>query len=199
MCVAEYFHISFDEAVILRHEKLPGFSTTLEWLRHEGLTDTEKYFAAVHPKNETEELPFDPDLRPLLQTIPLPKIILTNAPREHAERVLDKLNVADLFDSICDIRDCKLNGKPYPEAFHTALKMCGGTIDDSVFLDDQTKYTDGFAALGGTAVLVGNKPGWSLEKTASAVTAEVPPHPGRTLKISSIYILPSLLKQLSNL
>lgn len=197
-CVAEFFHISYDEAVSLRAQKLPGFSTTLEWLRHEGLTDPERYFSQVHPQNEADELPPDPALRPFLESIDLPKSILTNAPREHAERVLAKLNVTDLFTSICDIRDCNLNGKPYEGAYRTALEKCSGTIDDSIFFDDQYKYTDGYESLGGTAVIVGTANGAHLNSSASsALTAksDKAAHRGRTLRIATIYDIPSLLKQ----
>jgi|WetSurMetagenome_2_1015567.scaffolds.fasta_scaffold182875_2 putative hydrolase of the HAD superfamily len=198
-CVADFFHINYDEAVALRAEKLPEFSTTLEWLRSEGLTDTERYFSEVHPVYEADELPFDAGLRPLLISIKQPKYILTNAPREHADRVLEKLNVADLFSGICDIRDCNLQGKPYPYAYRHALEMSGSTIDKTLFLDDQYKYTDGWEALGGTAALVGKQNGVHLCRPAVAVAFEEPPHPGRTLCIDSVYSLPSLLKQLERL
>lgn len=195
-CVAAYFHVSYDEAVKIRAEKIQNFSTTLEWLRSEGLTDVEGYFASVHPPYEADEIDANPALRPFLEAIALPKIILTNAPSEHAERVLEKLNVRDLFDEICDIRSSGLLGKPYPQAFFRALEKCGGTIDDTIFLDDMQKYTDGFAALGGTAVLVGNSPGRPLNPEAGAVTKEHPPHPGKTLHITDIYALQKLLSTL---
>jgi putative hydrolase of the HAD superfamily len=197
-CVAEFFNISYDEAVILRKQKLPGFSTTLEWLRHEGFTDTEYYFKQVHPENEADELPADPNLRPLLASINISKSILTNSPKEHADRVLTKLNVSDLFTNVCDIRNCGLNGKPYAGAYRKALEICNGTIDDTIFFDDQYKYTDGYEALGGTAVIVGTENGPHLHQdmTADGKSEEKqPPHPGRTLHMPDIYALPTLLKQ----
>ena len=78
---------------------------------------------------------------------------------EHAERVLKKLNVIDLFDDICDLRKCNLMGKPSEYSFTKALQMCGGTLEDTVFFDDLYKYTDGYRALGGTVVVVGDNPG----------------------------------------
>ena len=197
-CVAEYFHITYDQAVQLRAQKLPGYSTTLEWLRHEGLSDTERYFAEVHPDNEADELPPDPTLRALLASVDLPKSILTNAPREHADRVLSKLNIADLFDSICDIRDCDLNGKPYPSAYRKALSMCGGSVEDTLFFDDQYKYTDGYTALGGTAVIVGDKNGVHLSPAAAAAHYPSDAVPsGRLLRMNSIHDLSGLLKQVA--
>ncbi len=198
-CVADFFSVTFAEAVQLRAKNIAHFSTTLEWLRHEGLTDVEGFFAAVHPEDEADELPYEPKLRAFLQSIPLPKSVFTNAPREHAERVLAKLNVRDLFENVIDIRDSALKGKPYPEAFYHALERCGGTITDTLFFDDMQKYTDGFEAIGGTAALVGNKNGKPLHKTAAAVLQQSPVPGGRTLRINSIYDAPALLHSLQGL
>ncbi len=194
--VADFFAVDLDKAAELRNNHLPKFSTTLEWLRSEGLTDTEGYFKKVHPENEADELPFDGNLRPFLQSLSQKKIVLTNSPREHADRVLKKLNISDLFDGVVDIRACSLLGKPYPGSYQKALQMCGGSIEDSIFLDDQQKYTDGFSALGGTAVLVGSRNGRPLAPDSDALKGECSLKCGRTLKIDSVYMLPDLLNKL---
>lgn len=194
--VADFLGMDLDAASELRHKNVPYYSTTLEWLRSRGLTDVEGYFAKVHPDNEADELAFDKDLRSFLQSIEQKKIVLTNAPREHADRVLEKLKIADLFSAVVDIRACGLLGKPYANSYKIALEKCGGTIDDTIFLDDQYKYTDGFEALGGTALLVGNKNGARLNPESAAYNKDVPPHPGRTIKIESVYDLPRILPTL---
>ncbi len=194
--VADFLGMDLDAASELRHKNVPYYSTTLEWLRSRGLTDVEGYFAKVHPDNEADELAYDKDLRSFLQSIEQKKIVLTNAPREHADRVLEKLKIADLFSAVVDIRACGLLGKPYANSYKIALEKCGGTIDDTIFLDDQYKYTDGFEALGGTALLVGNKNGAHLNPESAAYNKDVPPHPGRTIKIESVYDLPKILSAL---
>lgn len=194
--VADFLGMDLDAASELRHKNVPYYSTTLEWLRNRGLTDVEGYFAKVHPDNEADELAYDKDLRSFLQSIEQKKIVLTNAPREHADRVLEKLKIADLFSAVVDIRACGLLGKPYANSYKIALEKCGGTIDDTIFLDDQYKYTDGFEALGGTALLVGNKNGAHLNPESAAYNKDVPPHPGRTIKIESVYDLPKILSAL---
>lgn len=194
--VAEFLGVSLEEAARIRKEKVVRFSTTLEWLRSEGLTDVEGYFAKVHPQNEADELPFDEKIRSFLQSLEQEKMVFTNAPREHAERVLSKLKISDLFSHVIDIRDCGLRGKPYASSYRMALQKCGGTIDDTIFLDDQYKYTDGFVSLGGTALLVGNKNGSHLSPDSEAFNKEPPPHSGRTIKIASVYDLPKILPSL---
>lgn len=194
--VVDFLGMDLEAATELRHKNVPYYSTTLEWLRSRGLTDVEGYFAKVHPDNEADELAYDKDLRSFLQSIEQKKIVLTNAPREHADRVLEKLKIADLFCAVVDIRACGLLGKPYANSYKIALQKCGGTIDDTIFLDDQYKYTDGFEALGGTALLVGNKNGARLNPESAAYNKDVPPHPGRTIKIESVYDLPKILSAL---
>ena len=195
--VADFFGVDMDEAVSLRKKNLPRFSTTLEWLRSEGLSDVEAYFKKVHPDNEADELMPDPNLRPFLESIAQNKIVLTNAPREHADRVLLKLGVADLFPAVVDIRDCGLRGKPYAASYELALRKIGGGIDDTIFLDDQYKYTDGFEAIGGTALLVGNKNGTHLSPDSAVLRGQAkPPRPGRTVRIDSVYDLPKALDEL---
>ena len=194
--VVDFLGTDLEAATELRHKNVPYYSTTLEWLRSRGLTDVEGYFAKVHPDNEADELAYDKDLRSFLQSIEQKKIVLTNAPREHADRVLEKLKIADLFSAVVDIRACGLLGKPYANSYKIALEKCGGTIDDTIFLDDQYKYTDGFEALGGTALLVGNKNGARLNPESAAYNKDVPPHPGRTIKIESVYDLPKILSAL---
>ncbi len=196
-CVMKFFNCSKEEAIKIRKSKIQNFSTTLEWLESEGLKDVEGFISYVHPANEADEIEEDPLLRPFLQSINIPKIICTNSPLEHAERVLNKLNVKDLFSCICDIRDFNFRGKPYPSAFKKALEKADGTLEDTIFVDDMVKYTDGWEALGGTAVLVGDKNGHHLNPNACAKNTEPPLHQGKTYKIKNIYELKNLLTFLS--
>ncbi|MCR4579538.1 MAG: HAD-IA family hydrolase [Treponema sp.] len=196
-CVADFFHCDMQQAIELRKERIIHYSTTLEWLRSEGMNDIEAFLAHVHPDNEADELLPQPELREFLLSLPYPKSILTNAPHEHADRVLAKLGIADLFEAVTDIRDANFNGKPYPDAFLAALKKAGSSIEDTLFLDDMQKYTDGWAALGGTAVLIGKDNGRALSKEARsmqlAIQASGGKAPGKTIRMNSIYELPSIL------
>lgn len=184
---SEFWGLDFEEGARQRAEAVKQYGTTLDWLvTAGGFDDIEGYFAAVHPKDECGGLYKTPALRPLLESLPQRKMILTNSPYEHADRVLRFLEVRDLFDSICDIRANDLKGKPAPTSFQKALEMCGGTLEDTIFLDDAEGYTDGWARLGGTAVLV----------CPEGKTLNTPGLPGKTYWLKDIYGLPELLKTL---
>ncbi len=196
-CVAEFFHCDMEKATALRAERIVHYSTTLEWLRAEGMSDIEGFLAHVHPDNEADELTEQPALRDFLLSLKMPMSILTNAPHEHADRVLAKLGVADLFEAVTDIRDAGFNGKPYPDAYLAALKKVGANLEDTLFLDDMQKYTDGWVALGGTAVLIGDKNGKPLTEDAKSMVAARAANksgrPGTTIRLNSIYEMESLL------
>ncbi|SEQ85235.1 putative hydrolase of the HAD superfamily [Treponema bryantii] len=198
-CVADFFHCDMDKAIALRAERIVHYSTTLEWLRAEGMSDIEGFLAHVHPDNEADELLPQPKLRDFLISLNMPMSILTNAPHEHADRVLGKLGVADLFEAVTDIRDANFNGKPYPDAFLAALKKVGASLEDTLFLDDMQKYTDGWVALGGTAILIGDKNGKPLKADARSMIearkANTSGKEGQTIRMNSIYELPAFLAE----
>ena len=195
-CVADFFNCSIEEAKELKKKNIIHHSTTLEWMRSEGFTDIEGFLAKVHPENEADELPEQPGLREFLLSLNIPKSILTNAPHEHADRVLKKLGIADLFECVTDIRDGNFYGKPYERAYRAALKKVGANVSETVFLDDLQKYTDGWNALGGTAILIGPTNGLPLADDAKAMTNKDRSTWGKTIRLNSIYQLPEILGDL---
>ena len=151
---AAFLGVSPEEAWRERMAEADRYGTNLEWLMGEkGFTGVEAYLAAVHPPNEADGLPPDPALRSFLESIPLPKAILTNSPQEHADLILGKLGIRDIFTHIFDIRQCGFKGKPSAEVFTHALNILGMRADEVLFVDDNPQYVDGFIALGGKGVL----------------------------------------------
>jgi len=144
-----------DEAAAIRRERMPRYGTTLEWLMAEhGFVDSERYFAYVHPDGEEDTVAFDPELGPFLDAIALPKYVFTNAPMEHADRVLRKLRVEDRFERVFDVRFCGLKGKPAASAVDAVVAAIGLPAADTLFADDIPRYVQGFVARGGRGVLV---------------------------------------------
>lgn len=153
--VARFCGIGFEEAVALRRERMPVYGTTLEWLIAErGFSDVEDYYAYVHPAGEEEPLSPDPALGRLLDSIDLPKSVFTNAPMEHAERILARLGVADRFEAVYDIRFNGFKGKPHPEAVRRVCAACGVEPGEALFVDDYPMYVRGFIDCGGKGVLI---------------------------------------------
>ncbi len=152
--VSSYMGWPLEETHPKRRERARRFGTTLEWLVfEEGLQDVDGYFEYIHPAGEEDCFSPDPALKTLLESLEYPKIILTNAPMEHAERVLKALGIERCFSRVFDVRYNGLVGKPHPKSFLRALEESGFDLESTVFIDDSPKYIRGYKALGGRAIL----------------------------------------------
>ncbi|MDR2575143.1 MAG: HAD-IA family hydrolase [Treponema sp.] len=146
--------ITPEEVREIRKANIRQYGTCLEWLMAEkGFTDIETYLSIIHPKDEAASLPRDDKLSALLANIPIPKAILTNSPREHADLILDKLGVTDLFTHIFDIRQCGFKGKPQKEVFDHAINSLGVRFPDVLFIDDNPHNIEVFISFGGNGLL----------------------------------------------
>lgn len=163
---ARLLGMGVEESKVFRREHMPRYGTTLEWLMAEhGFADPEDYFTYVHPAGEEDLVEFDPGLGPFLDSLKLPKFVFTNAPMEHADRVLQKLGIADKFQRVFDVRFCNLRGKPSAAAVDGVLAAIGLPAEDTLFMDDIPRYVQGFIDRGGRGVLVdhfGKHPGSGL-------------------------------------
>ena len=152
---AVFLGITPEEVWQMRLEQGKKYGTTLEWLMNDkGFTDVETYLAAVHPKGEADNLPPDPQLKIFLESIRIPKAVLTNSPGEHAELILDKLGIAGLFTHIFDSRQCGFKGKPHSDVFNYALNILGMRPADVLFIDDNPQNVEGFIVMGGGGLLL---------------------------------------------
>jgi putative hydrolase of the HAD superfamily len=155
--LARYLRLPPEEAWALRKERIKArnYGTTLEWLRSEegfDAAETERYLAYIHPEGEADVLLPDPALRSLLLSLTLPMAILTNSPREHALRVLDKLELTGLFPLIFDIRRNGLKGKPDLAVYRSVCAGLGVRPESCMLVDDVARYVEGFRVLGGVGV-----------------------------------------------
>lgn len=78
-----------------------NYGTTMAGLRAIGYDfDYDEYHSIVHGRLPYENLKADTVLRSLLLSLPIRKIIFTNADNTHAVKVLRKLGLEDCFESI---------------------------------------------------------------------------------------------------
>jgi putative hydrolase of the HAD superfamily len=185
--VAKFLNLSFEEAKVLRSQRLPHYGSTLEWLSTEhNLTNYNDFLFSVHPEEEINELPQIQGLGELLTSIDLPKAILTNGPKFHAQRVLEFYNIQDCFSNIYGIVENQLKGKPHPQAYLNILEKENFTLEETLFFDDHPKYVKGFLDIGGKPVLVDR----NLEFQDQPFLTS-----GKVKTIRSIFEIPELLKK----
>lgn len=141
--------------------------------------DYDDWHKYVHHQIPYEQhLSTDPALKEVLDSIPLPKWIFTNADHWHAEKCLELLGLRECFQGIISfesimsaagVRGMLLDGrkapvicKPNPKAFRLALEEIGGTAASTVFLDDSVRNVTSAREVGLEAVLVKHGSGhWS--------------------------------------
>ena len=147
--------VSYEESERLRVEGYKRHGTTLAWLCAEmGFTAVDEYLAYVHPENEADSLPPDPELRRFLETLPCPCSILTNSPFFHADRIIKKLGLEGIFNRVFDIICNEGRGKPHASAYQKALDTFGLMPEEALFIDDLPHYVQGFLDIGGRGILL---------------------------------------------
>lgn len=130
--------------------------TTLAGLMaHHGVA-AEEFLGFVHDIDLSPLVP-DPALRAGLAQLPGRRHIFTNADADYARRVLERRGIADLFDTIIDIRATAFVPKPQVAAYH-ALGDRISRFDPAraLFVDDMSRNLRPAKALGITTVWLAN-------------------------------------------
>lgn len=112
------------------------FGTTMRGLAERYELDVDEYLQHCHGVDLSDLIGPDPELRGLLERLPLRKAILTNAPRAHARQVLGLLGISDLIERVIAIEDLAYAPKPAPTAYATALARLDVEASDCTFVDD---------------------------------------------------------------
>lgn len=97
----------------------------------------------------------DPALREALVRLPGRRLVFTNGSAWHAERVLERLNIADQFHDVFHAEAANLISKPDPRAFEALLEAHDLAPARTAFFEDRAVNLEPAAALGMVTVLVG--------------------------------------------
>ncbi len=153
--VSRYLNLDEDSAVRIRRDLSRKHGTTLTGLMSEhDFKDPESYLEAAHPTDVDRYLHKDPELVAALASITLPKSILTNAPAEHARRILEYLEIEDFFQRIFDIRMNDFRGKPERGVYLRVLAELKREAPEVLFIDNRLDYLLAFREIGGRVVWV---------------------------------------------
>jgi putative hydrolase of the HAD superfamily len=152
--VARHTGLPREEARALQKRYWTELGTTLAgMMTHHGI-DPEAFLDEVHDVS-LDLLSPDPALIAALKRLPGRRLIFTNGSGPHAERVLEKLGVADLMEDVFHISSADYLPKP---ALFTFQKMAASLRVDprgAAFFEDSEKNLAPAAELGMTTILVG--------------------------------------------
>lgn len=151
----------------LRHgqayELYKQYGTALRGLLAEGYLENnpdaiDAFLRDVHDIGVKDLIKRDEQLREILLQIDpaLPKYIFTASVAHHAQRCLEALGIADLFDGIIDCKQCDFESKHAEHSFRVAMKTVGVIDPEScLFFDDNITNIRAARQIGWRSVLVG--------------------------------------------
>lgn len=141
------YGVPADRAASERHRLYITYGATIMGLSRERTVDYDDYMDFVYRADPADYFPPVPALKEALDSVSLPKIILSNSCRAHAEKVLAYLGIKDCFQGIfCMEKD--LVAKPLPEAYLRTAQKTGFAIGESLLIDDADRNLAAAAALG---------------------------------------------------
>ena len=133
--ISRLLKISESEAFKIQKLYYKEFGTTLSGLMKNHNVDSDHFLEYVHKVN-LEKLTESRDLVNSLSQLPGKKIIYTNGDSKHAENVLNKLNIKNLFDDIFDIKKSSLIPKPNKESLERLIKFHDLNPRKTVYFED---------------------------------------------------------------
>ena len=141
----------------LREQYFKTYGTTLRGLQQHHEVDMQDYLAYVHDLPLGDFLKPNPVLREVLESLPTRNLIFTNADTAHARRVLQALELDDLFDTVVDVNAIAPYCKPMPESFAIAMELADEPDPRKcVMIDDLPRTTRAALDVGMASLLYGS-------------------------------------------
>jgi putative hydrolase of the HAD superfamily len=160
--IARLLDVHPGEAYTLQHMYYRSYGSTLSGLVACNDVDPEEFLDYVHDIDLSGLMP-DPQLRSAIERLPGRRYIFTNGCRRHAQRVLDQIGLAGVWDDVWDIRTLGFVPKPQPEAYSRIVEAGGFNPRAAAMFEDMAHNLIPAFALGMTTVWLQNGSRWSLQ------------------------------------
>ena len=151
--VANFLKITHDEAFRLQKDYYKRYGTTMRGLMEEHGLKPDEFLEIVHQIDHSPLTP-NPELGAAIAKLAGRKLILTNGTREHADAVLQRLQIGHHFDDVFDIKAAELEPKPLPRVYERFLARHDVDPNKAAIFEDLARNLEVPYALGMTTVLV---------------------------------------------
>jgi putative hydrolase of the HAD superfamily len=165
--IADRLGLAATDARALQKEYFRHYGTTLRGLMVNHGVTPEAFLAYVHDV-DLSALPPAPALDRALARLPGQKVVFTNATREYAVRILERLGVRAHFDTIFDIAGARYVPKPSPLALERLMAERHFAPERAIYFEDIARNLRPAKALGITTVWVRTSHHWSLPEEGAA-------------------------------
>jgi len=138
------------------------YGTTLSGLMKVHKIDPADFLHHVHDI-DLSPLPDLPVLRQAISALPGRKFVYTNGSRRHAERVVGKMGLEDLFHGSFGIEDAEYTPKPNQSSYDRFCALHDVAPRKAIFFEDLARNLLPAKDMGFTTVLVHSEKDWSHE------------------------------------
>ena len=151
--IAEFLKLTHEEAFRLQKDYYKRYGTSMRGLMTEHGMSADEFLAYVHKIDHSPLVP-NPALGDALEKLPGRKLILTNGTREHANAVMQRLEIDRHFEDVFDIVAGELEPKPLPQTYDRFLARHGVDPAHAAMFEDLARNLEVPHRLGMTTVLV---------------------------------------------
>lgn len=123
----------------VRRDYWARYGTTLRGLYVERHIDAQAFLDYVHDVEPAKYLRTDERLDAALAALPQTKAIFTNAPANHARKVLRALGIDRYFGDIFDINFISYESKPAPSAYAKVVDALPVRAQECLMIDDTAR------------------------------------------------------------
>ncbi len=149
--------VPVEQVTQVRQSYWERYGTTLRGLYIERQIDPKGFLDYVHAIEVSKYLLPDVRLGKMLEGLPQQKYVFTNAPRDHAQRVLSALRIENHFAGIFDINFIEYESKPALSAYRKVLSALRARPDECLMIDDSLRNLVPAQQLGMRTVLLDGK------------------------------------------
>jgi putative hydrolase of the HAD superfamily len=151
------------EAAYARQKDLyRQYGTTLNGLMREHGASPDDYLHFVHDI-DLSSLVADAGLAAAIEKLPGRRFVFTNGCRDHAGRILKRLDMTALFDEVWDIRTIAFQPKPQAEAYQRVAAAAGLNCGQSAMFDDIARNLVPARAMGMTTIWLKTDAPWGKQ------------------------------------
>ena len=151
--IGAYLKIPEQDARIIQKDYYRRYGTSMRGMMTEHGVRADDYLAYVHQIDHSPLEP-NPAMGAAIARLPGRKLILTNGSTDHADKVLQRLEIGAHFEAVFDIIAADLEPKPAPQTYHKFLKRHDVDPTRAAMFEDLARNLVIPHQLGMTTVLV---------------------------------------------
>jgi len=151
--VAKHLNINIKKAKEIQRKYYKQHGTTLKGLMDNHGVDPDSFLEEVHKLDYSIVNP-NLKLAKNLENLNGKKFIFTNANKKHADIILDKLQIANLFEGIFDIKMANYIPKPEIQTYEKLIETYNINPNKTIMFDDIAKNLVPASKVGFTTVWI---------------------------------------------